>query len=132
MNCSHTRRTGILHVTLESRKGDFLAAKKRKAGWGARILEGRTAMLRKAGAKMTQKELGKLVELSHQQIGRYESETDEPGYDTWLKLAGALLIAPGELVFGDQYNRIPLPATQPLTRRPKELDEAPKPAKRRA
>lgn len=137
VNCSHTRRTRTVHVTLESRKGEVLAAKKkagkkRLVGWGPRILLGRTAMRGKDGSKVTQKGLAKLVGLSHQQIGRYESETDEPGYDTWLKLSMALQIAPGPLVFGDQCNRIQLPPTQPLTQRPPELDEAPKAAKRRA
>lgn len=57
-------------------------------------------MLRKAGAKMTQAALGELVDVSAQQISRYETETDEPSYDTWRKLGKALRMDPGELMFG--------------------------------
>lgn len=57
-------------------------------------------MLRKAGAKMTQAELGETVGVSAQQISRYEAETDEPNYATWRKLARALRMDPGELMFG--------------------------------
>lgn len=80
-----------------------MAGRKKLIGWGARILEARTAMLRKRGRKMTQAELGKAVGLSPQQIGFYESETNEPGYDTWVGLAKALLMTPGELMFGHTY-----------------------------
>lgn len=74
---------------------------KKKQGWGARILEARTAMLRKRGRKMTQGELGDAVGVSATQIGFYESETNEPSWDMWRKMAKALLIAdPGELAFG--------------------------------
>lgn len=75
--------------------------KKRLAGWGGRIIEARAAMQRKAGRKWTQKDLGDAVNLSAQQISRYESETDEPKWDMWRKMAKALLIPdPGELAFG--------------------------------
>lgn len=97
-----------MHATHELRKGNFLA-KKKLAGWGVRILEGRTAMKGKVGVKWTQADLGKAVGVSAQQISRYEAETDEPGWDMWRKLAKALLIDdPGELAFG----------TRPTTRTP--------------
>ena len=69
-------------------------------GWGSRIGEGRAAMQRKAGHKWTQLELAGAVGVSHQQISRYEAEADEPSYETWVKLAEALLVTPGELMFG--------------------------------
>ena len=95
-----SRRARRMHVTRELRKGDFLA-KKKKAGWGVRILEARTAMKGKAGVKRTQADLGKAVHVSPQQISRYEDEIDEPSWDMWRKMAKALLIAdPGELAFG--------------------------------
>lgn len=58
-------------------------------------------MLRKRGRKMTQAELGKAVGFTPAVIGFYESETNEPNYDTWRKLAKALLTTPGELMFGN-------------------------------
>lgn len=89
-----------MHVTREFRKGNFLA-KKKMAGWGVRILEGRTAMKGRVGAKWTQADLGKAVGVSAQQISRYEAEIDEPSWDMWRKMAKALLIPdPGELAFG--------------------------------
>lgn len=55
----------------------------------------------KRGRKMSQAELGEAVGVSPQQIGFYESETNEPSWDMWRKLAKALLIPdPGELAFG--------------------------------
>ena len=57
-------------------------------------------MRRKVGVKWTQGDLGKAVGVSAQQISRYEAETDEPSYETWVRLAGALLTTPGELMFG--------------------------------
>ena len=83
-------------------RGAFLV-KKRLVGWGGRILEGRTAMLRKKGQKMTQGDLAALVGVSAQQISRYEAETDEPSYDTWVRLGQALLMTPGELMFGNTH-----------------------------
>lgn len=100
-----SRRARRMHVTRELRKGFFLA-KKKLAGWGFRILEGRTAMKRKAGVKWTQADLGKAVGVSAQQISRYEAETDEPGWDMWRKMARALLIEdPGELAFGTEERK---------------------------
>lgn len=60
-------------------------------------------MLRKAGQKMTQADLGEAVGVSAQQISRYEAEVDEPSYSTWVGLAKALLMTPGELMFGHTY-----------------------------
>lgn len=89
-----------MNATLELRKGHFLA-KKKQAGWGVRILEGRTAMKGKVGVKWTQGDLGRAVDVSAQQISRYENEVDEPSWDMWRKMAKALLISdPGELAFG--------------------------------
>lgn len=94
-----TRRARIIEVTLGFRKGQLLA--KKKAGWGVRIFEGRAAMRGKRGRKMTQAELGDAVGVSATQIGFYESETNEPNWAMWTKLAKALLIDdPGELAFG--------------------------------
>lgn len=98
------RRTRILEVTLGFRKGQLLA--KKKAGWGVRIFEARAAMRGKRGRKMTQQELGDAVGVSATQIGFYESETNEPNWATWRKLAKALLIDdPGELAFGTERGR---------------------------
>lgn len=63
-------------------------------------------MLRKRGRKMTQQELGAAVDVSAAQIGFYESETNEPSWDMWRKLAKALLITdPGDLAFGSLEDR---------------------------
>lgn len=66
-------------------------------------------MLRKRGRKMTQADLAELVELSDAQIGFYESETNEPSYETWVKLAQALRVTPGELMFGLPIEEEPEP-----------------------
>lgn len=58
-------------------------------------------MQRKVGRKWKQSDLAAAVDLSPQQISRYEKETDEPKWGMWKKMAKALLIAdPGELAFG--------------------------------
>jgi DNA-binding XRE family transcriptional regulator len=63
-------------------------------------------MQRKKGRKWTQADLADAVDLSPQQISRYESETDEPKWDMWRKMARALLIEdPGDLAFGAKIRR---------------------------
>jgi transcriptional regulator with XRE-family HTH domain len=69
-------------------------------------------MQRKAGRKLTQAELADAAGVSHQQISRYEAEADEPSYDTWVKLARALMTTPGELMFGipiEEGQEVPSP-----------------------
>lgn len=111
---SISRRARSINVTREFRKGEVHIAKKKLIGWGARILEGRTAMLRKAGRKMTQGDLGKAAGVSAQQISRYEAEVDEPSYDTWVRLGKALLMTPGDLVFGNTHVPIEEGVEQPV------------------
>lgn len=82
-----------------------MAAKKKLAGWGARIYAARAAMREKTGAKMTQKDLGDLVGVSDAQIGYYESETNEPKWEMWVKLGKALREDPGLLAFGSSSRR---------------------------
>lgn len=77
-------------------------AKKKLVGWGARIYEGRAAMRSKRGRKMSQEELGAAAGVSYQMIGFYESETYEPSWETWTKMAKALQMEPGELAFGSR------------------------------
>lgn len=63
-------------------------------------------MRAKRGQKMTQQQLGDAVGVSAQQIGFYESETNEPNWEMWRKLAKALQIDdPGELAFGSPARR---------------------------
>lgn len=95
----------ILQAHLGLRKGQFLAKKKKLVGWGARIYEARAAMRGKRGRKMTQEELGDAADVSPQMIGFYESETNEPSWNTWVKMAKALLIDPGELAFGSRERK---------------------------
>lgn len=78
---------------------------KKKAGWGARIFEARAAMRAKRGRKMSQEDLGKIVGVSGSQIGFYESETNEPDWAMWRKLAAALNEDPGKLAFGSEAGR---------------------------
>jgi hypothetical protein len=55
---------------------------------------------------MTQDRLGAMVGVSGSQIGFYESETNEPEWEMWRKLAKALLIPnPGDLAFGPRDDR---------------------------
>jgi len=52
---------------------------------------------------MTQAELGEAVGVTPAQIGFYESETNWPGYDAWVKMAKVLRMAPSELLFGNTH-----------------------------
>jgi DNA-binding XRE family transcriptional regulator len=40
--------------------------------------------------------------VSAQMIGFYESETHEPSWTTWVKMAKALMMEPGALAFGSR------------------------------
>lgn len=57
------------------------------------------AMKGRRGSKMSQAELGEAVGVSGSQIGFYETEANEPGWDGWVALGGALGVTPGWLAF---------------------------------
>ena len=55
-------------------------------------------------ANLSQEELGFLASLHRTEIGLLERGTRVPRIDTLVKLAGALSVAPGELIEGIDWN----------------------------